>query len=107
MSHPSQCERILAALRDRGLLTSLDAFRMHPPICALHSRIAELRKRGYQIRCTRFRRFWTPPKRPTPIYLYSLEVCMRCGRMLDTGEEHEASGLCGTCAGKSVNGGSA
>jgi hypothetical protein len=46
----SQCERILELLRRGEALTPLDAFRECGTL-ALHSRIAELRERGHDIRC--------------------------------------------------------
>lgn len=46
----SQCDKILAALKRGAKLTPLKAFTRYGCL-ALHSRAAELRRRGYAIRC--------------------------------------------------------
>jgi hypothetical protein len=46
----SQCNDILRALKRGEKLTPLDALRRFGTI-ALHSRAAELRARGYKVRC--------------------------------------------------------
>jgi len=49
-SPESQCGRLLAHLRAGNSITPYDAYQI-AGILACHSRISELRKLGYQIRC--------------------------------------------------------
>ena len=50
MSAPTQCSLILDHLERGNTLTPLDAFTLFNCL-ALHSRIAELRSRGFDIAC--------------------------------------------------------
>lgn len=44
----SQCSKILSHMQEHGSITPLEAFSLYKSL-ACHSRIAELRDRGYQI----------------------------------------------------------
>ena len=45
----TQNERVLEHIEAHGSISALDGLRMTPPICAVHSRISELRAQGYDI----------------------------------------------------------
>ena len=46
----SQCDKILTHIRRYGFITPLQAFLSYD-VLAMHSRAAELRERGHNIRC--------------------------------------------------------
>jgi hypothetical protein len=49
----SQAERILAVLQDGKEHSALEFALIRYPILAVHSRISDLRKKGYEIVCER------------------------------------------------------
>lgn len=48
MNKQSRCDKVLAHLKDIGSINCSQAFRLYK-IAALHSRISNLRERGYDI----------------------------------------------------------
>lgn len=60
MTKQTQCDRVLALLSDGKPHAHLELYRLG---CVAHSRVAELRRRGHDIRC------W----RDGDDYLYKLE----------------------------------
>lgn len=51
----TQCEQVLEHIEDNGNISALDGFHLNPPVCAVHSRITDLRAQGYEIET-----YWEP-----------------------------------------------
>lgn len=81
----SQADTILEALLRGDRLTKLDAFKLGAGL-SLNSRVADLRRQGYVIRCECERRggrnvwvYWLDPKAPKgQVELFSLASRERC-----------------------------